>query len=85
LEKVACPLFYMKNKFVVLSWGMYDLANTIFTINIITLYFALWVTVDKAGRDIYYSLAIALSMIFAAISEPIMGAVSDRHGKRMPS
>jgi len=75
----------MKKKLVLLSWGMYDLANTIFTINIITLYFALWVTVDKAGRDIYYSLAIALSMIFAAISEPIMGAVSDRHGKRMPS
>lgn len=63
---------------------MYDFANTIFTINIITLYFALWVTVDKAGRDIYYSIAIALSMVFAAVFEPITGAISDRHQKRMP-
>jgi len=73
----------LRKKLVILSWGMYDLANTIFTINIITLYFALWVTVDKGGRDIYYSIAIAGSMILAAISEPIMGAVSDGLGKRM--
>ena len=74
----------MKKKWIIFSWGMYDLANTIFTINIITLYFALWVVVDKGGRDIYYSIAIAVSMIFAAISEPIMGAISDRRQKRMP-
>lgn len=63
---------------------MYDFANTIFAMNVISLYFALWVTVDMKGEDILYSLALSGSMLLVAISSPIMGAVSDRVGKRMP-
>ena len=63
---------------------MYDFANTIFAMNVISLYFALWVTVDMKGEDILYSWALSGSMLLAAISSPIMGTVSDRLGKRMP-
>ena len=63
---------------------MYDFANTIFAMNVISLYFALWVTVDMKGEDILYSWALSGSMLLAALSSPIMGAISDRLGKRMP-
>jgi len=63
---------------------MYDFANTIFAMNVISLYFVLWVTVDMKGGDILYSWVLSGSMLLAAISSPIMGAVSDRLGRRMP-
>ena len=66
----------------VASWILYDLANTIFSMNIISLYFALWVTVDKGGRDILYSVVLSGSMLVVAISMPVFGAISDITGKR---
>jgi len=68
----------------VLSWALYDFANTIYSMNIITLYFALWVTVDKGGEDILYSIAFSTSMVLAAFFEPILGAYSDYLGRRKP-
>ena len=50
--------------------------------NVISLYFALWVTVDKGGQDIFYSTAISLSMLAVALSVPVFGAISDNTGKR---
>ena len=74
----------MSKKLVIFSWSMYDFANTIFAMNVITLYFALWVTVDMKGEDILYSWALSGSMLLAAITAPIMGAISDKLGRRMP-
>ena len=55
------------------SWACYDFANTIFSMNVISLYFALWVTVDHGGQDILYSGALSISMIAVAVSVPIFG------------
>lgn len=74
----------INKKLTIFSWSMYDFANTIFAMNVISLYFALWVTVDMKGEDILYSLALSGSMLLAAISSPVMGAISDRLGRRMP-
>lgn len=52
--------------------------------NIISLYFPLWVTVDKGGEDILYSFALSSSMILVALSMPLLGAFSDRMGRRIP-
>ncbi|MEW6040646.1 MAG: MFS transporter [Elusimicrobiota bacterium] len=68
----------------IFSWALYDFANTIFSMNVISLYFALWVTVDMAGEDIFYSVALSGSLILAAIVEPITGAMSDVYGRRIP-
>jgi UMF1 family MFS transporter len=68
----------------ILSWSFYDFANTIFSMNIISLYFPLWVTVDKGGEDILYSGALSLSMVMVALSMPLLGGLSDRMGRRMP-
>ena len=69
-------------KLTIISWAFYDFANTIFSMNVISLYFALWVTIDKGGRDILYSLALSGSMLAVAFSMPIFGAISDKTGKR---
>lgn len=68
----------------IVSWALYDFANTIFSMNIISLYFTLWVTVDKKGEDIYYSIAITISTLAVAFSMPVIGALSDQRHKRMP-
>jgi UMF1 family MFS transporter len=69
---------------VVFSWSMYDFANTIFAMNVITLYFALWVTIDMKGEDILYATFLSFSMLMSALTAPILGAISDRLGRRMP-
>jgi MFS transporter, UMF1 family len=50
--------------------------------NVISLYFALWVTVDHNGQDILYSTALSLSMLAVAVSVPIFGVLSDATGRR---
>ncbi len=75
----------MSNKrLAVSSWALYDFANAIFGMNVLALYFALWVTLDKGAEDIVYGFVLGLSMFVAAISMPILGAISDRKGRRMP-
>jgi len=74
----------INRKLTIFSWSMYDFANTIFAMNVISLYFALWVTVDMKGEDILYSWALSGSMLLAAVCSPIMGAISDRLEKRIP-
>ncbi len=70
------------NRLAIFSWSLYDFANTIFSMNVISLYFALWVTVDHEGQDILYSTALSLSMLAVALSVPVFGALSDTTGKR---
>ena len=50
--------------------------------NVISLYFALWVTLDHGGQDILYSTALSLSMLAVAISVPLFGVLSDTTSKR---
>ena len=70
------------NKLAIASWSLYDFANTIFSMNVISLYFALWVTVDKGGQDILYSVALSGSMLAVALSVPLFGTISDHTGRR---
>lgn len=73
----------MPQMFRVISWALYDFANTIFAINIISLHFALWVTEDMKGEDIFYSIALSVSMFLAALLMPLLGSLSDRkYGKK---
>jgi UMF1 family MFS transporter len=68
----------------VLSWALYDFANTIFALNVLTLYFALWVTEDIGAKQSAFSLALSGSMLAVAATSPMLGAVSDRLGRRIP-
>ena len=65
------------------SWASFDLANTIFAMNILSLYFPLWVVQDKGGSDFSYGLAVSLSLLAAGGAMPFLGALSDHLNRRM--
>lgn len=64
------------------GWLIYDFANTIFSMNILTMYFAQWVIVDLGYPDIYYSMAYSTSMIVVALTLPLLGHLSDERGNK---
>ena len=70
------------------SWALYDFANTIFSFAVVSTAMGLWVVnADRFGpRDgnLLFSLAVAVSVGLNALVSPILGALSDRGGRRLP-
>ncbi len=66
------------------SWVLYDLANTIFSINIVSFHFSLWVVEDQNATDAHFMLANSLAMGLMFFSAPVLGALSDRTPRRLP-
>lgn len=66
------------------SWVLYDLANTIFSLNIVSLYFSLWVVNAMGSTDQAYGYANSFSMALMFVSAPILGALSDQAPRRLP-
>jgi UMF1 family MFS transporter len=70
----------------VVSWVIYDLANTIFSMGVISMYFSLYVR-DAVGidqADSSYGLITAISMGTIFLISPLLGAMTDRARRRMP-
>ena len=70
----------------VVGWVLYDLANTIFSMGVISLYFSLWVR-DQVGAeraDSTYGIITAVSMAIIFFVSPLLGAMTDRAPRRMP-
>lgn len=59
------------------AWATYDFANTIFSMNIITMYLAPWVIIDLGFEDIAYSVAYATSMAAVGLTMPVIGTAAD--------
>ncbi len=59
------------------AWAFYDFANTIYSMNVTTLYLAQWVIVDRGMESLWYSTAYSISMVFTALTLPILGARAD--------
>jgi MFS transporter, UMF1 family len=73
----------------VLSWALYDFANTIFSSNINTIFFPLYVseTVGKSESlnqiaSTFISYANALASFFLVVFSPLYGTWIDRTGRR---
>lgn len=66
------------------GWVLYDLANVVFSINIVSLYFPLWVVDDAGGRDAHVGVANGLAMALVFLTAPILGLLADRTGRRLP-
>jgi UMF1 family MFS transporter len=64
------------------SWALYDFANTIFSMNITTLYFTVWLVSDLGASNTVYAIANGLSSAMVFLSIPILGAVSDARRRR---
>ncbi|HKG56184.1 MAG TPA: MFS transporter [Candidatus Limnocylindrales bacterium] len=73
---------------VPVAWSLYDFANTIFSFAVVSGAIGLWLTDDSrfGERDgnVYLSLAVVASVGLNAMVSPVLGALSDRGGRRMP-
>ena len=73
---------------VPVAWSLYDFANTIFSFAVVSGAIGLWLTdeVRFGERDgnFLLSLAIVISVGLNAVVSPILGALSDRGGRRLP-
>lgn len=66
------------------AWVIYDLANTIFALGVVGLYFPDWMV--RAGiADGWLSLVAASAGVVAIFASPWVGARSDHRGRRMPA
>lgn len=66
------------------GWVLYDLANTIFSLNIVSFYFSVWLVNVAGGSDSQVALANSLSMAVIVVLSPFLGALTDQSPRRMP-
>ena len=66
------------------SWALYDFANTIFSMNVATLYFSVWLIADLGASNTVYALGNGISSFLVVISVPVLGALSDARRRRKP-
>jgi MFS transporter, UMF1 family len=67
-----------------LSWALYDFSNTIFSMNIATLFFAVWLVRDIGASNTMAAVASSISSLLVVISIPVFGAISDARHVRKP-
>ncbi len=66
----------------VISWSLYDFANTIFSMNIVSSFFKPWI-VEDLGRSPYsFDIAVSLAMLAVAALSPALGALADHGAKK---
>ena len=66
------------------SWALYDFANTIFSMNVATLYFSVWLIADLHASNRAYALGNGISSLLVVLTVPLLGAVSDARRRRKP-
>jgi len=76
----------MITKRAVTGWILYDLANTIFSMGVVSVYFSLYVSeaVGAQQADRVYGIITAVSMGIIFLVSPLLGAMTDRAPRRMP-
>lgn len=66
------------------SWALYDFANTIFSMNVATLYFSVWLIADLGASDMTFAIGNGISSLLVVLSVPLLGAISDERRRRKP-
>ncbi|MBI4169379.1 MAG: MFS transporter [Acidobacteria bacterium] len=71
----------------VVSWCLYDFADSSFTTLIVTVAYSLYFRSVVAGHlgpsaDFYWGLCIAVSMLLVALTSPVLGAMADASGRK---
>ena len=73
---------------VAIAWSLYDFANTIFSFAVVSSAIGLWLaSPERFGErdgNFILSVAIVVSVGLNALVSPILGALSDRGGRRLP-
>ncbi len=66
------------------GWALYDFANTIFSMNVATLYFPVWIVSERGATATMWSLATSASSAVVLFTAPYFGARSDVSRRRKP-
>ena len=76
------------SRLAVLSWCLYDWANTAFSTVITTFVFATYFTQAVAQDPLLgttqWGQTLSLSAFVIALASPVMGAIADKGGRRKP-
>jgi UMF1 family MFS transporter len=64
------------------SWALYDFANTIFSMNIATLYFTAWMVEDLKSSNTLYAVTNGVASALVVLCVPVLGAISDARRRR---
>ena len=73
----------MKNRKTILSWAMYDFANTAFSALFVTFFFPFYIKHFLGGNEFQIGLVMGGSMFLVGLIVPILGTMSDITGKRV--
>lgn len=66
------------------SWAFYDFANTIFSMNVVTMFFTVWLVKDLGASNTMAAVASSISSLLILLSVPVFGAISDATQRRKP-
>ncbi|MBI3746641.1 MAG: MFS transporter [Chloroflexi bacterium] len=70
------------------AWALYDFANTIFSFAVVSGAIGLWLTdsgqFGEKDGNFLLSVGIVVSVGLNALVSPVLGALSDRGGQRLP-
>jgi MFS transporter, UMF1 family len=66
------------------AWVLYDFANTIFSVSILTVFFPLWVDQQIGDGAWLANLATAVSALLVLFTAPVLGAMADLRQRRVP-
>src|ERR1051325_5066530 len=75
------PMAKFRERF---SWALYDFANTVFSMNIATLYFSAWLVADLGHSNTLYATVNGIASAMVVVSIPLFGAISDATQRRKP-
>ncbi len=71
-------------KRAVAGWALIEFALLLFSINVVSLYFPLWLVEDRGARDSVYALATSSAMGLMIIAAPLLGLLFDHTPRRLP-
>lgn len=66
------------------SWILYDFANTIFSMNVVSLFFVVWLVKDLGASNTVAMIGSVIASVLVAVSIPVFGAISDARQRRKP-
>lgn len=68
----------------VFSWSLYDFANTVFSVSILSYFFPLWLGDELGGGADLFNYVTAGAMFLVVLTAPVFGAIGDLRQSRKP-
>ncbi len=82
-QEVAAPMSKVA-WWRVLAWQLYDFADTIYSMNVYTMYFGLFIGAAFGRSSEDFGWALTLANLIVALTAPLLGAMSDASRRRLP-